>query len=355
MFPKKKPKSSLQSLLPDVHPFLIAIGNNDKENVSKMIKEGVNVNMHLPDGSRTPLHVATHLGHKEIVLLLLSNKADVHALSDDGQTALHVAAQNGRKDMIEILKKSGAIIDALADGGYTPLQVAAKDGHADMIEWLVKSGANINACTDLGYTALHESAGSGHMKATQKLLELGADPTIKDKVRHFTAANIAHDNFHISIRDLICSKMSYQQCFIQNVNYILHNDPYPSGSKQNLFIKKIIKDIESIKDADEVYRQLYNSLKSPYYLTELKGTLKPVVKLLIANMNQYNADKTKAKKDIETTKTTEVINKKQETKSSPVISPVLLSSYSNMKTKAGAAKAKRIAGKVAVTTKPGKP
>ena len=277
--------------------FFEAILSGDPIKVQKMIADGINVNMHHPDGKRTPLHVAVYAGHKLIVSLLLSNKANVHALSDDNQTALHVAAQNNRSDMIDLLMKFNAEIDACAEGGYTPLHVAAQDGHSEMIEGLVKAGANINSVTALGYTALHESAARGYKDATIKLLELGADPTIKDTTHRFTPATMAHGNLHPAIRDIICSKMTYQQSFIQNINYILNVGHFPEDSAQGLYTQKIANAIESIKEADGVFRILHEAFKSPYYLNNLHGTMTPVVKLISANMKQYNQDKVNAKKE----------------------------------------------------------
>ncbi len=65
---------------------------------SKDIKEGL-----------TPLHWASYMGHKDVVELLLGNKADVNAAgSKGGQTPLLLAAAEGHKGVTELLLAKGA-------------------------------------------------------------------------------------------------------------------------------------------------------------------------------------------------------------------------------------------------------
>jgi ankyrin repeat protein len=56
----------------------------------------------------TPLILAASLGHKDVVKLLLANKAKVNAKSDHGITPLLAAAQGGHNDIAELLRRHGA-------------------------------------------------------------------------------------------------------------------------------------------------------------------------------------------------------------------------------------------------------
>jgi ankyrin repeat protein len=73
----------------------------------------------------TPLHWASsQLHRKEIVELLLANKADVNATNKFGLTPLHLAAFCGDSEVVEILLQSNAYINARRGDGATPLEVA---------------------------------------------------------------------------------------------------------------------------------------------------------------------------------------------------------------------------------------
>ena len=107
-----------------------------------------------PEGS-TPLHVAVVNGHKDVVHLLLANKADVSARVNDGATPLHLAAHQGHKEVAELLVASQGGVNTKANNGFTPLHQATWFGHKGVAQLLVSSGAEINP-TDI--MARHRSA-----------------------------------------------------------------------------------------------------------------------------------------------------------------------------------------------------
>lgn len=55
---------------------------------------GVDMNCQACDGA-TPLYEASKNGHKEVVELLLSHKADVNRATKSGLLPLHIAVQKG--------------------------------------------------------------------------------------------------------------------------------------------------------------------------------------------------------------------------------------------------------------------
>ena len=59
------------------------------------------------DGN-SPIHLATQMGFKDIVSLLLKFKCDVNILNSDGLTPLYVATQKGFNDIIQILIQNNA-------------------------------------------------------------------------------------------------------------------------------------------------------------------------------------------------------------------------------------------------------
>ena len=55
----------------------------------------------------TPLHIATHLGHKEIAELLIAKGADVNVKIEDGKTPLDLAIHLKRTEIADLLRKHG--------------------------------------------------------------------------------------------------------------------------------------------------------------------------------------------------------------------------------------------------------
>lgn len=52
---------------------------------------------------QTPLHCAARMGHKELVKLLLEQKANPNSTTTAGHTPLHIAAREGHVQTVRIL------------------------------------------------------------------------------------------------------------------------------------------------------------------------------------------------------------------------------------------------------------
>jgi len=63
----------------------------------------------------TPLHVASFLGHKEIVDVLLKEGADPNKKTTRGETSLHLATRGDQNGIMETLLNNGAEVDAKAN------------------------------------------------------------------------------------------------------------------------------------------------------------------------------------------------------------------------------------------------
>jgi ankyrin repeat protein len=79
----------LMAMWPIDVQLLKAVANGNLIEAQALIKKGANVNSGDGDkNSLTPLHIAVHEGHREVVVMLLENGANTKAISSDGLTDL---------------------------------------------------------------------------------------------------------------------------------------------------------------------------------------------------------------------------------------------------------------------------
>ncbi|KAK1468711.1 hypothetical protein CMEL01_00478 [Colletotrichum melonis] len=123
----------------------------------------------------TALQVAALNGHTEVVVMLLSRGANLHATGGQNGTALQAASLSGHEDVVEILLDKGA--DPNMRGGYlaTPLQAAALKGHRDIVAVLLERGADCNVQGGKYWTALQAASYRGHDAVVNILIGKGAD------------------------------------------------------------------------------------------------------------------------------------------------------------------------------------
>lgn len=128
----------------------------------------------------TPLHLAAHYGHTEIVAALLENyikKEDLKKfVARSGVTPMHLAVQGGHAEIVKKLLAHDAEITADSDG-VTPMHLAASNGQIDSLALLLDSKGSsdyINAPDSAGLTPLHRAAAAGCLDAVKLLLQKGA-------------------------------------------------------------------------------------------------------------------------------------------------------------------------------------
>jgi uncharacterized protein len=167
-----------------------AARQQDKQAFRALLKQGVDVNAPLPDGT-TALHWAAHWDDDDATKALVAAGADVNATTARGVTPLALACENGSAVVVERLLDAGAHANAAEENGQTPLMVASRTGNVRAVKALLVHGAQVNTATiELGQTPLMWATAERHHDIIKVLVENGADVKAQSKAG-FTALMFA--------------------------------------------------------------------------------------------------------------------------------------------------------------------
>lgn len=125
-------------------PLHRAVRKDDIKTAVDLIYAGADVNEQLASDGRTPLIEAARFNHKNSVLLLIANGADLNKGSFKGDTPLHFTILQGSFSMIKLLVEKGADVNAVNADGNTPLHYAVRYGNERMVQYLKKNGARMD-------------------------------------------------------------------------------------------------------------------------------------------------------------------------------------------------------------------
>lgn len=188
--------------------FLLALGNDDLEEVTWLLSQGARVNQPFGKTGQTAIMLAQS---REMAQLLISRGATIGIKDADDGTVLHYAVtRSAALELIPFFVAKGADINARGWEDETPLHVAISyfnesassqagqvfTGQIDsssapssaensmaqqVIELMAKYGANLNASDAYGYTPLMQCTVADNPVLVELLLKLGADKNIRDK------------------------------------------------------------------------------------------------------------------------------------------------------------------------------
>ena len=131
------------------------------------------VNVKCYDG-RTPLQVASHEGHVDVVHVLLDHGAHVDLKNDIGWMPLHFASEGGNLEVVQLLLEHEATLDPRTGAGSSPLYLASRDGHLEVVRLLLSQGADVQLQGQFGRTPFQIATANSHHDVAQLLLEHGA-------------------------------------------------------------------------------------------------------------------------------------------------------------------------------------
>ncbi|XP_071418048.1 protein TANC1 isoform X2 [Pithys albifrons albifrons] len=148
-----------------------------------LILAGANVNYRTEVLNNAPvLCVQSHLGHEEVVTLLLEFGAAIDATSENGMTALSYAAAAGHMNIVSLLCRRGAKADCADKKGQCALVHSALRGHRGILEYLL--GLEwVTLCPEQDglrkrqalLQALTAAASMGHCQVVHHILAVGKD------------------------------------------------------------------------------------------------------------------------------------------------------------------------------------
>uniref|UniRef100_A0A8C3PV85 Tetratricopeptide repeat, ankyrin repeat and coiled-coil containing 1 n=1 Tax=Chrysolophus pictus TaxID=9089 RepID=A0A8C3PV85_CHRPC len=208
-----------------------------------LILAGANVNYKTEVLNNAPvLCVQSHLGHEEVVTLLLEFGAAIDGTSENGMTPLCYAAAAGHMNIVSLLCKKGAkvtcpwqcygrqqhvqhcqashlvvcyvlaiekehevdINDTDALWGETALTAAAGRGKLEVCELLLERGAAVSRANRRGIPPLFCAVRQGHWQIAKLLLKHGSDVNLSDKQGR-TPLMVASCEGHLSTVEFLLS------------------------------------------------------------------------------------------------------------------------------------------------------
>ncbi|XP_008206684.1 ankyrin-1 isoform X1 [Nasonia vitripennis] len=120
--------------------------------VEDLLNEGANKDAHMK--GETLLHSATKHRHCEIIEMLISRKANVHAKDAFGKIPIFYAIESNDKTIVELFLNNGVDVRAYPELLHYVI-IKCSNNCMDMIDILLKHGADINYCDKHGVNALH--------------------------------------------------------------------------------------------------------------------------------------------------------------------------------------------------------
>ncbi|NWY71914.1 TANC1 protein, partial [Erithacus rubecula] len=148
-----------------------------------LILAGANVNYRTEVLNNAPvLCVQSHLGHEEMVTLLLDFGAAIDGAAENGMTALSYAAAAGHMNIVSLLCRKGAKADLADKRGQCALVHSALRGHSGILELLLRqewvSGSREQDSLRKRQAlqqALTAAASMGHCQVVRYILTVGKD------------------------------------------------------------------------------------------------------------------------------------------------------------------------------------
>ncbi|CAF1275511.1 unnamed protein product [Rotaria sordida] len=200
-----QPLSSIDDANGD--PVLAAVQANDQNTLRILVQAGYSLSSIDQSNGRSLLHIATYLGHTEVVRRLLKEGINTSLHDRDGKTCLHVAAAYGYSQILTLLLKYETHVEHVDYDNNTPLHMSCKFGHNECCRLLIYAGANLNPINRDGDTPLHSAIRYKHAGCTAILIHADASLYIRNS-HHELPIELARRLDHHKIYDIILQNLS---------------------------------------------------------------------------------------------------------------------------------------------------
>ncbi|MBA8667592.1 ankyrin repeat domain-containing protein [Holosporaceae bacterium 'Namur'] len=172
------------------------IKNNDYKLLRKLLHEVSNFKTKINVDFDDAIVLASMLGKKDIVEILLQGGVDVNSTDTEGNSILIIAVNQKDKELVKMLLAEGANINAKNTRGDTALSKAVEQRDKELVKMLLAEGANINTKNTRGDTALSKAVRLRYREIVLVLLE---HDNIMEKTLNeaFIFANIIEDDIII--------------------------------------------------------------------------------------------------------------------------------------------------------------
>lgn len=167
----------------DMAPPVFIAANAGSTNLLEMLLS-FGADIHAPCQGGTALHVASSRGSEAATEWLLQHGADANAALESGMTALHLAAEGDHANVARLLVQNGAKVNTSSRSGITPLMRAAQYNGVSFAEVLLEHGALVNLLDQWGRTAAACAAGAGNVEMLDLLADHGADLLVLNNTGH---------------------------------------------------------------------------------------------------------------------------------------------------------------------------
>ncbi|MBD1925598.1 ankyrin repeat domain-containing protein [Trichocoleus sp. FACHB-90] len=154
------------------------------------------------NGGFTPLHLAALSGHREIVILLLNQSANINHYTPASDTPLHKAVEGNQPQIVDLLINQGAEINRIGNVG-APLHLAIYKNNIEMVALLIAKGAEVNQHDGRVDTPLHDAAQYGYTEIAELLLESGAQVNARSKFQAKTPLHYATWRKKLEVAELL--------------------------------------------------------------------------------------------------------------------------------------------------------
>lgn len=194
-----------------ITPLMLAAHKGHLDIVRLLLEKGALVNEKSSQGGFTALYGSIQNKHTpevqyEVVKLLLEHGAEVNIIDNDQKTPLILASQYSKfNKTTQLLLEYGATVNLQDKNGLTALMAAASVGNHEIVKLLLDSDPDtLDVQQNNGRTALYRAARNGHDHIVQLLLERGADMR-----KHLTGDDldtplyVAAENGHLSVIKVI--------------------------------------------------------------------------------------------------------------------------------------------------------